>query len=33
MSVIGLKKLAEHVALPTAGRTRIRASTAITGNT
>jgi hypothetical protein len=33
MSVIGLKKSAEHVARPTAGRTRIRASTAITGNT
>jgi hypothetical protein len=33
MSVIGLKKSAEHVARPEAGRTRTRTSAAITGNT
>jgi hypothetical protein len=33
MSVMGLKKSAEQVARPTEGRTRIRASATITGNT
>ena len=33
MSVIGLKKSAEHVARPVAGQARIRAIAAITGNT
>ena len=33
MSVMGLKKFAEHVARPVAGQARIRASAAITGNT